>query len=254
MKKINLIVFLFFASIVVVQHSALAQSKKEFYELRTYELRFGSPRGNLENYFKNALIPALNKYGVKNIGAFGEIGNSDPAKIYLLIPYASIDDFASINAKIKTDEDFIKASQEYNNLQPDKAPYVRYKSSLMNAFDGLPQLVKPTAEQKLLELRIYESYSEDAARRKRKMFNDEEIKIFKDTKLNSVFFGEVIAGEHMPCLTYMLAFKNMEERDANWKDFSANADWKRISSAPEYANSVSNIFRVFLKPLTYSQL
>lgn len=249
MKKINLTVFLFFASIVV-----FAQAKKDFYELRTYELRFGSPRGNLENYFKNALIPALNKYGVKNVGAFGEVGNSDPAKIYLLISYASIEDFGSINAKIKTDEDFIKASQEYNNLPPDKAPYVRYTSSLMNAFDGLPQLVKPTAEQKLLELRIYESYSEDAARRKRKMFNDEEIGIFKTTKLNSVFFGEVIAGEHMPCLTYMLAFKNMEERDANWKDFSANADWKRVSAAPEYANGVSRIIRVFLLPLSYSQL
>ena len=86
------------------------------------------------------------------------------------------------------------------------------------------------------------------------MFNDEEIKIFKDTKLNSVFFGEVIAGEHQPCLTYMLAFKDMEERDANWKVFSANPDWKRISSAAEYANSVSNIYRVFLKPLPYSQL
>jgi hypothetical protein len=249
MKKINLIAFLFLASM-----SVFAQSSKEFYELRTYELKFGSPRGNLENYFKNALFPALNKYGVKNIGAFGETGNADPAKIYLLIPYSSIEDFASINAKIKADEDFIKASQEYNNLPVEKAPYARYTSSLMNAFDGLPKLIKPTAEQKLLELRIYESYSEDAARRKRKMFNDEEIGIFKATKLNSVFFGEVIAGEHLPCLTYMLAFKNMEERDANWKDFSANADWKRISSAPEYANSVSHIIRVFLFPLSYSQL
>jgi NIPSNAP len=249
MKKINLITILLFTSVL-----AIAQVKKEFYELRTYELKFGSSRGNLENYFKNALIPALNKYGVKNVGAFGEIGLTDPAKVYLLIPYASIDDFASINAKIKTDEDFIKATQEYNALPPEKAPFTRYVSSLMSAFDGLPQLIKPTAEQKLLELRTYESYSEDAARRKRKMFNDEEIKIFKDTKLNSVFFGEVVAGEHQPCLTYMLAFKDMEERDANWKVFSANPDWKRISSAAEYANSVSNIYRVFLKPLPYSQL
>ena len=161
MKKINLIAILIFASVTV-----FAQVKKEFYELRTYELKFGSPRGNLENYFKNALIPALNKYGVKNVGVFGEIGLSDPAKVYLLIPYASIEDFASINAKIKTDEDFLKASQEYNALPPEKAPFNRYVSSLMNAFDGLPQLIKPTAEQKLLELRTYESYSEDAARRK----------------------------------------------------------------------------------------
>ena len=249
MKKINLIALLFFLSIVV-----FAQQKKEFYELRTYELKFGSPRSNIENYFKNALFPALNKYGVKNIGAFGEMGASDPAKIYILIPYASIEDFGNISAKLKTDEDFIKATIEYNALPPERAPYTRYTSSVMNAFDGIPQLVKPTADQKLFELRIYQSYSEDAARRKRKMFNDEELKIFEDTKLNSVFFGEVVAGEHMPCLTYMLAFKNMEERDANWKVFIANADWKRISGAAEYANSVSHIIRVFLVPLPYTQL
>lgn len=249
MKKINLIaVFLF------VTFGAFAQAKKEFYELRTYELKFGSPRSNIENYFKNALFPALNKYGVKNIGAFGEMGASDPAKIYIFIPYSSIEEFASINAKIKTDEDFLKATQEYNALPPEKAPYARYTSSLMNAFDGIPQLVKPTADQKLFELRTYESYSEDAARRKRKMFNDEELKIFRDTKLNSVFFGEIIAGEHQPCLTYMLAFKNMEERDANWKVFGSNPDWKRISGAAEYANSVSHIIRVFLVPLSYTQL
>lgn len=249
MKKINLIAIFLFLAI-----GAFAQAKKEFYELRTYELKFGTPRSNIENYFKNALFPALNKHGVKNIGAFGELGLSDPAKIYILIPYASIEEFAAVNSKIKTDEDFLKATQEYNALPPEKAPYARYTSSLMNAFDGIPQLVKPTADQKLFELRTYESYSEDAARRKRKMFNDEELKIFRDTKLNSVFFGEVISGEHQPCLTYMLAFRNMEERDANWKVFGSNPDWKRISSAAEYANSVSHIIRVFLVPLSYTQL
>ena len=42
--------------------------------------------------------------------------------------------------------------------------------------------------------------------------------------------------------------------DANWKKFSAHPEWKRIVGLPEYANTVSNIHRVFLKPLKYSQL
>ena len=243
--------------LLLVNLSVLAQSKpatKEFYEIRTYEMRFGSPQANLENYFKNALIPALNKLGVKNVGVFKEVGKSEPANIYVIIPYPSIEQYATISAKLKVDEVYINASQEYNSLLPDKAPYTRYVTSFLSAFDGLPQMIKPSAEQRFFELRTYESYSEDAARRKIKMFNDEEIKIFYKTKLNPVLFGEVVAGEHQPCLTYMLTFKNMEERDANWKAFSADADWKRIAPAPEYANTVSRIIRVFLEPTTYSQI
>jgi hypothetical protein len=228
--------------------------KKEFYEIREYELRFGSPASNIENYFKNALIPTLNRLGVKNVGVFKEIGKSEPAKIYVLIPYTSIEQYANITAQIKADEKFKEASLEYNNLLPDKAPYFRYTTSLLSAFDGLPQMIKPNAEQRFFEMRTYESFSEDAARRKIKMFNDEEIKIFYNTKLNPVFFGEVVAGEHQPCLTYMLTFKNMEERDANWKAFSADGDWKRVAPLPEYANTVSRIIRVFLEPTTYSQI
>jgi hypothetical protein len=58
----------------------------------------------------------------------------------------------------------------------------------------------------------------------------------------------------MPALTYMLAFKDMEERNRNWNKFSIHPEWKRISILPEYANTVSDIKRIFLKPLSYSQL
>ena len=58
----------------------------------------------------------------------------------------------------------------------------------------------------------------------------------------------------MPVLTYMLAFKNMDERDRNWNKFSVYPEWRRISILPEYANTVSHIKRVFLKSLHYSQL
>jgi hypothetical protein len=252
MKQTFLTFLLFFLTSGVFGQSTAP--KKEFYEIRTYELRFGSPASNLENYFKNALIPALNRLGVKNVGVFKEIGKSEPAKIYVFIPYASMEQYAAIHLQLKSDQQFKEAAQEYNSLLPDKAPYTRYTTSLLSAFDGLPQLIKPTAGQRLFELRTYESYSEDAARRKIKMFNDEEIKIFYNTKLNPVFFGEVVAGENQPCLTYMLTFRNMEERDNNWKAFSADPDWKRISPLPEYANTVSRITRVFLEPTPYSQI
>jgi hypothetical protein len=227
---------------------------KELYELRTYESRFGLPQSNIENYFKDALIPALNRQGVKAIGVFREMGKSDPAKLYALIPHPSMESYATAATRLASDAAYAKASQAYNDLAPDKAPYARYSTSLLSAFDALPQMIAPATGNRIFELRTYEGYSEDAVRRKVKMFNVDEIPIFNKVKLNPVFFGQVIAGEHMPCLTYMLTFKDMAERDANWKAFSADADWKRVSQLPEYANTVSNIIRVFLEPVAYSQV
>lgn len=237
---------------------AIAGSKyapqKEIYELREYEMRFGSDQSQLEDYFKTALIPALNKYGVKTVGVFKEWGKSEPAKIYLLVPYASSETYFSVNTKIKGDADYLKNSAAYNNVPVDKAVYSRFTSSLMLAFDGFPQLVTSPAATRLFELRTYEGYSEDAVRRKIKMFNDGEFPIFKRAKLEPVFFGEVIAGDKLPRLTYMLSVDNMEERDKGWAAFVADPEWKRLLADPQYANTISSIIKTFLVPTSYSQI
>ena len=245
----SLIVALLFISTCFAQTKA-----KQLYELRIYEARFGTSQANLDNYLKNALIPALNKQGILNVGVMKEMGHAEPAKLYVLIPYPSLESYAAINAKVQADEEFKKASAEYNALSPEKSPYTRINTSLLMAFDGIPTLIAPKQEPRIFEIRTYEGYNEDAVRRKVKMFNEGELDIFKKTKLNSVFFGEMIAGDLMPCLTYMLTFKNMEERDANWKVFGSSPEWKTISSLPEYANTVSRITKVFLEPTAYSQL
>jgi NIPSNAP len=228
--------------------------QKALFELREYEAHFGTNENDLHNYFQQALIPAYNKYGVKNVGVFKETSKSEPAKIYLLIAYSSWEDYPSINTQVKSDPDFKKASADYMKLLPEKIPFTRYTGKLMIAFDGLPQLIVPAKETRIFELRTYEGYNEDALARKIKMFNDEEFKIFYRTKLNPVFFGEVIAGKDLPCLTYMVTFRSMDERDKNWADFGADADWKRISALPEYASTVSRITKIFLEPMPYSQV
>ncbi|MEZ4905480.1 MAG: NIPSNAP family protein [Spirosomataceae bacterium] len=215
-------------------------------------LKWGMSR--LEAYLQSALIPALNRLGVSKIGVFKEISKDDPAILHLLLVYPSQAGYFQIQTQLKKDADYLKASEAYHQTPVDKAIFDRVSSSLLLAFDGMPKLITPTKEPRILELRTYEGYSEDAVRRKIKMFNESEIAIFNKTKLNIVFFGEVLIGQRMPCLTYMLTFKDMEERNANWAKFSADPDWKQVSQAAEYANTVSRIQRVFLEPTAYSQI
>jgi len=229
-------------------------SSKELYELRIYQLPGGGAVGTLQNYLTKSLIPALNRNGVSNVGVFTELGMTEPPKVYLLIPYASSAAFTEMKDKLAKDEQFKKDSEEYNTLPPDKKVFDRYDDYLLLAFDGLPKMKVPKKEKRLFELRIYQGHNEDAVRRKVKMFNDEEFDIFYRTKLNPVFFGEMLAGKDLPALAYMIVFKDMEERDKNWKDFGADPKWIEIRSAEEYKNTVSRIIRVFLEPTEYSQI
>ncbi|MBZ4191602.1 NIPSNAP family protein [Niabella beijingensis] len=231
-----------------------SSAQKEVYEWREYEMRFGSDQGQLEDYFKTALIPALNQYGVKKVGVFREWSPSEPARIYLLVPYASLDHYLSANTKIKTDAGYIKNSAAYDSIPADKPVYNRFGSSLMIAFDGFPAMVAPPGGSRIFELRTYEGYSEDAVRRKIKMFHDGEFPIFNRAKLNPVFCGEVIAGDRQPRLTYMITCNNMEERNKGWSAFISDPAWKKLVADPQYANTISKISNTFLIPTAYSQV
>jgi hypothetical protein len=228
--------------------------QKEYYELRTYSIPFNGSEQALHDYLEDTLLPALNQYGVENIGVFEALGDPTPKQIVLLIPYKDISAYGDVIAALTSDTNYLEKRKAYDAVPHNKRVYTRFSSSFYIAFDGLPQIVKPKEGSQLFELRTYEGYSEDAVRRKVKMFNEEEFSIFDATGLHSVFFGEQVSGPMMPALTYMLSFSSMEERDANWKKFIVHPEWKRVSGLEEYAHSVSDIKRTFLKPLSYSQL
>ena len=232
----------------------IVYAQEEVYEFRTYELEFFRSADVLHNYFKDALIPALNRQGIENVGAFEEASDALPKKIYLLVAYTNIQAFQDSQDALAQDEQYLKDAHDYLVAGDDVIPYEQISTSLIRSSMGFPNLVKPDDGANLFELRIYTSANEDALRRKVKMFNDAEFPIFADAGLPMMFFGVNIAGEQMPCLTYMLALKDMEAHAEGWSKFIAHPEWQRIIKVEEYANSMNDIIRVFLKPLPYSQL
>jgi hypothetical protein len=222
-----------------------AAEDKEFYEIRTYEIKFRGNQSLLRGYLTDVLAPSLLRLGASKFMMFAEMGNSDPAKLYVFIAYPNGKAYLQTQ-NLQNDAGYIAASAAYNALPPDQTLYNRFTSSLLLAFDGMPKMMDPVEGASLFELRTYEGYSEDAVRRKIKMFNDGEIEIFLKTGLHPMFFGEMIIGPYRPCLTYMINFKDMAEHDANWKEFIAHPEWKAMSGKEEYANTVSNIRKIFL--------
>jgi hypothetical protein len=81
-----------------------------------------------------------------------------------------------------------------------------------------------------------------------------EIPIFHRAGLVPVFFGRNIAGSGLPSLTYMLVFANPAALDRNWAAFREDPEWVKLRSDPAYADNVSNIHNVLLRPTDYSQI
>lgn len=224
-----------------------ADETRQIYEWRTYDISFGGNLSLLLSYLRDVYGPALQRHGADRLMLFRDYGLSNPVKLHALIVYP--DASAYIRSQdLSGDADFMMKAKEYDQLGPEKPIFTRFSSSLLLAFTGLPVMNDPVEGASLFELRTYEGYSEDATRRKIRMFNVEEIDLFYRTGLHPVFFGDMIAGPYRPSLVYMLGFKDMAERDANWQTFIDHPEWKEMSSKSEYANSVSNIRRSFLIP------
>jgi NIPSNAP len=241
------------ASSVTNQH----KSESQLYELRIYTLKNDTQQKLVEDYLKNAAIPALNRLGVKNVGVFTELKPAGQTKIYVLSPYNNMADFMHVTDNIDKDKAHQQQGSAYLNAPATEPAYERIESSLLKAFAHMPQLVLPGIQTRIFELRQYKSATETAGKKKIEMFNDKgEIDIFKRLGFKPVFFGETLIGSLRPNLTYMVTFDDMAGHDSHWKAFVDDPEWKKISAVPEYADAklVSKITSAFIVPATYSQI
>jgi hypothetical protein len=244
---------------VSMASSAIDQHKNEsqLYEFRIYTLKNDTQQKLVEDYLKNAAIPALNKLGVKNVGVFTELKPAGQSKVYVFIPYNNMADFMRATDNLDNDKVYQQQGSAYLNAPATDPAYERIESSLLKAFAHTPQLALPGTQSCIFELRQYQSATENAGKKKIEMFNDlGEIDIFKRLGFKPVFFGETLIGSLRPNLTYMVTFNDMAGHDSHWKAFVDDPEWKKISVVPEYADAklVSKITSTFIVPTAYSQI
>jgi hypothetical protein len=232
--------------------------KQEFYEIKVYHYKTTAQEKIIDNYLKSALLPALHRAGIRNIGTFKPI-EQDTAdqKIYILIPFSSLDQIALIQGKLEADRKYLTDGAEFLNAPFSAPAFARLESIYLKAFSHQPVLQTPDLKgdrkERVYELRSYESYSEKIFRNKVHMFNEGgEVTLFKRLNFNAVFYAEVLAGSRTPNLMYMTTFENRADRDAHWKAFGDDPEWKKLSSMPEYQKNVSKIDIFFIRPTEYS--
>jgi hypothetical protein len=236
--------------------TAQATPTREFYQLRRYVLRNGPQLTLAQNYFQHALIPALNRLGIAQVGTFKlDIGPETPS-YYVLIPSTSAETLLTLDLKLPQDTEFAKAAADFWAAPATAAAYDRVDVSMMSAFNGFPKLIAPKPTKRIFQLRTYESPGYAAHAKKVEMFENGEIAIFQKTGLTPVFFAHNLSGTRLPSLTYMLTFADVAELTAHWSAFGSSPEWKEISHRPGYSDAdiVNNITNLYLSPLPSSQI
>lgn len=247
---------------------------REYYELRCYHLKAGTrlkadaDPTRLDAYLEHAVLPALDRLGVRNVGVFTELdvdkraATSVPtpaSPVWLLVPHATLDSFANISASLNVDPGVQQAGADYLQAPRSGPAFERIDTWLLRAFKGLPKLEVPAfslskTPTRVFEMRDYESHSELKALSKMAMFDDGEIALMKDLGMSPVFFGQALAGPNLPHLRYITSGPDLATHLANWKKFGPDPRWVKMKDDPRYADNVSKNTARFLTPKPYSQI
>ena len=258
-QQINL--FLGLSLLITSLNVMAAPPKREFYEIKIYHLKNSDQETRVENFLKDAYLPALHRAGIKNVGVFKPVATDTSAGklIYVFTPMSSMDQLLTLPKTLEKDASYLSSGKDYIDAVYKNPPYTRFESIILQAFPEMPVHQKSKVEgpksNRVYELRSYEGHTEKIHQNKIKMFNKGgEVPLFVRLGFNAVFYAEVVAGSHMPNLMYMTTFSDKASRDAHWKSFTEDAEWNKLKVNPEYQNNVSKNTSYFLFPTEYSDI
>ncbi len=235
---------------------------REWVELKSYVCSSVEKRDALVAVCDAALIPALNRLGARKVGVFwtnGEVNGGVTnynTTVFVLAAFPTAEAFAASDRKLLADAAYRQAAAAIFTAPMREPLYDSCSSSLFLAFESCPQVTQVTAAaDRVLQLRIYNSYTIERNAKKIEMFEQGgEIGVFRACGMPPVFFGQALAGEKLANLTYMLAFASPAEKEAAWKRFLAHPDWQKLKADPQYKDTANKITNIMLRPSKGSQI
>jgi len=257
MRHISLALMILFS----FSATTMADDGKQFYEVRSYVLGEKGDADAIDGYLQNALLPALERQGIGPVGVFTNAPSDserNPRVVVTVIPYASVDLISKINATVEADGQFQSDAKEYLGRGPKESPYQRIQSELLVAMKCWPEVKVPEEalgnQERVFELRVYESANERIGHLKVEMFNEGEVPIFLDCNITPIFIGQAVVGQYTPNLTYLTMYPSDDARKESWKQFFRHPDWKVLSGLEKYKGTVSKIHKYVLSPKSYSKM
>lgn len=240
--------------------AAADEVSRQYFELTFFRLKNSAARqrARMLEFLEEHHLPMSKRVGLGPVGYFQVYLGADTPKIVMLTAHDSLADLEAKVARKYADKKWTAAADQWGGSAD--APFERVERWLLRAFEGMPRIEVPEIVEgkapRLFDLRTYESESFADNREKANMFNTEEIRIFRESGVQPVFFGQAMFGSKLPNLTYMVCYDDMRAREKAWRTFSAHPDWNRIKVKPGWSNEeiVSAISNTFLRPLPFSPI
>lgn len=236
-------------------------SNRQWIQIRTYHF---ATQEKLNDYadFLSKNISSLNRAGAATVGLFRQLAADNPklnlksdTDLYVILAHDNAADFARFEPRLAADSAYQSAGQKLLQSPKSDPAFTRIDIELLEAFESFPRLKPPpTSEVRVLEMRTYESPTEERAANKIAMFNNGEIPLFEKANMPGVFWGRALAGPDLPHLTYMVCHESFDAIQRNWKAFGSNPIWNQLKNDPQYKDNVSKITNRFLRPIAGSQI
>ena len=147
------------------------------------------------------------------------------------------------------------AAPVFETTSKDPA-YTNYDTFLLYNFPTMPVLETPNlGPDRVFEWRLYRSFNIERNIAKIHMFDEGgELPLFREVGLNPIFFGDVVSGQKLPALMYMIGCPSLEAHAEAWRTFIAHPKWIAMKDLPEYADTATEIDRVVMTPSPGSQI
>ncbi|MCL2116849.1 MAG: NIPSNAP family protein [Planctomycetaceae bacterium] len=177
--------------------------------------------------------------------------------LYAFIPCPSLEDAAKPDTKLLQTPEILKKYAEFREGASSKNPvYESMERTLYRSYKTWPRFaVPPHSDGRILQLRIYRSFDLNRLHAKIHMFEEGgAIDLFHECGINSVFYGEALYGTFLPNLAYMVWFESVEQMDDAWAKFLNHPDWPKMRDDPYYADTVTEVINIVLRPCEGSQI
>jgi hypothetical protein len=237
---------------------AAGDKRTGVYVLENFQLRAGAQVPRMHEYFSKLVVASLERAKHSGPVIFLEaLVAPHMPQVAAIYGFRSMEDMWALHTRSMQDTETIKSFEQWENAADP--PYEQLTSTVLEATDYSPEIVKPAERPKsprIFELRVYHSPTWRQLKALHERFAGPEIQIFHRVGVHPILYTSTLFGPNMPNLTYLIPFDNLAAREKAWDAFGSDPEWVKVrKDSVEKHGQIASVIQISLfKATPYSPI